>query len=130
MGIGELFGVKSAKLVLKGDYPTIEDLYEKIKDEPFEAGTPFVVTRGVAPVIAFPQLDRNNQVQLLKGFGSNNYSLWLTVTPAGIENIVINEALEKVTFGFSGLSAVFGRTKKRCMELVVITGDHINGMGL
>lgn len=65
MGLADAFGVRMEKLNLKGDYPTLQDFYEKIKDVEFEAGKPSLVKSGLAYVIAFPQIDRNNQVQIL-----------------------------------------------------------------
>ena len=130
MGFREIFGIAYYKLTLKSDYPDIEDFYEKIKDEKFMAGTPQLVRSGVAPVIAFPQLDRNNQVQILKYVNSSKYAVSRCTTPAGFGNISINAALDEFTGNLTALSGVVGNTKKRCMELTKITAEHLNGMGL
>lgn len=125
MGLGEVLGVKVEKLNLKGNY-SMEELYEKIKDVQFEAGTPSLVKNGFAWVIAFPQLDRNNQVQILGAKG--NYSVQRAVQPAGVDKMAANMVLDKFTGGLSGMSGAFGDTKKKCMELVTKTADTINAL--
>ena len=130
MGIKEMFGIAYYGLTLSDEYPTIEDFYEKIKDEKFMAGTPKLVQSGLATVIAFPQLDRNNQVQILKYLNKSKYAVSRCVTPAGFENIIINAALEELTDGLTGLTAAFGNTKKTCIELTRVTAEHINSLGL
>ena len=125
-----MFGIAYYNISLDSEYPDIEDFYERIKDEKFMAGTPVLVRNGIAPVIAFPQLDRNNQVQILKYHNSNKYVVSRCTTPAGFENILINATLEELTSNLTALTGVIGNTKKRCMELTKITADHINGMGL
>ena len=65
MGLGEMLGVKVAKLNLKGNYDTMEQLYEAIKDIKFEAGTPALVKHGFNQVIVYPEQDRNNQVWIM-----------------------------------------------------------------
>lgn len=127
MGVGEMLGVKVEKLNLKGNY-SMEELYEKIKDVKFEAGQPSLVKNGFAYVIAFPQLDRNNQVQILGAKG--NYSVQRSVQPAGVDKMVANMVLDEFTKGLSGISGAFGDTKKKCMELVTKTADTIRDLGI
>lgn len=127
MGVGEMLGVKVEKLNLKGNY-SMEELYEKIKDVKFEAGQPSYVKNGFAYVIVFPQLDRNNQVQILGTKG--NYSVQRSVQPAGVDKMVANMVLDEVTQGFSGMSGAFGDTKKKCLELVTKTADTIRNLGI
>ncbi|HOO27729.1 MAG TPA: hypothetical protein PLU43_04645 [Lachnospiraceae bacterium] len=127
MGFTELLGVKIEKLKLNGNY-SMEELYEKIKSVSFEAGTPSLVKNGFAWVIVFPQLDRNNQVQILGTKG--NYSVQRAVQPAGVDKMAANMALDKLTGGLSGMSGAFGDTKKKCMELVVKTAETINALGI
>ena len=123
MGLKDALGVRVEKLKLKEKY-SMEELYEKIKGVSFEAGEPALVKNGFALVIAFPQLDNNNQVQILGTKG--NFS----VQPVGIENLIANMALDKLTGGITGLSGAFGNTKKRCMELATKTAEQINQMGI
>ncbi len=121
-------GVKMVKLDLKGNYPKIDDLFEKIKDVEFEAGKPELVKDGLAWVIAFPQIDRNNQVQILGNKGK--YTVMRNTQPAGAGKFVKNMALDQLTGGLTSMSAVLGDSKKRCMELVTKTADTINGLGI
>ena len=62
MGLGEMMGVKNVKLELKGNYATLADLLEAMKDIQFEAGVPELTKHGIGAVIVFPPVDRNNQV--------------------------------------------------------------------
>lgn len=128
MGIGDMFGVKMEKLDLKGDYPEMKDLYEKIKDVDFEAGKPELFKNGFTWVIIFPQIDRNNQVQILGS--KNKYYVERSVQPAGAGKMAANIALDKLTNGWSGMSGAFGDAKKLCMERVVKTAETINAMGI
>lgn len=129
MGIGEMMGVKIAKLQLKGDYPEISDLYEKIKDVQFEAGKPELIKQGLGGmIIVFPQLDRNNQIWILGSKGK--YMVERSAQPAGIDKMLGNMALEHLTGGLTGMSAAFGNTKKKCMELVDKTAETINALGI
>jgi len=128
MGLGDALGVRQEKLVLKGNYPTIQDLYEAIKGVTFEAGTPSLVKDGLAWVIAFPQIDRNNQVQILGS--KNKYCVTRSAQPAGVGKMISNMALEHLTGGLTGFSAAFGNSKKLCMELTTKTAETINALGI
>jgi hypothetical protein len=128
MGIADMFGVRVEKLNLKENYPTMKDLYEKIKDVNFEAGVPSLVKHGFTWMIVFPQLDRNNQVQILGVNGK--YSVQRSTQPAGVDKMMANFALDKLTNGITGLSGAFGDTKKLCMELATKTAATINALGL
>jgi len=127
MGIADALGVRVEKLNLKGNY-SMEELFEKIKEISFEAGTPSLVKNGFAWVIAFPQLDRNNQVQILGANGK--FSVQRSAQPAGVDKMLTNMALDKLTGGLTGFSGAFGDTKKRCMELATKTAETINALGI
>ena len=60
MGLGEMLGVKVAKLDLKGNYSSMENFYEAIKDIKFDAGLPALVKHGFNQVIVFPEQDRKS----------------------------------------------------------------------
>lgn len=128
MGIGEAFGVKIEKLELKGTY-TVEELFDQIKDVEFEAGKPELVKHGFSTLIVFPQLDNNNQVWIIPG-GKGKFTVQRSSQPAGVGNVVKNMALDQLTDGWSGMSAAFGSTKKRCIELTEKTAQTINALGL
>lgn len=128
MGLGEMMGVKLVNLKLTGNYPEVQDLYEKIKDVQFEAGKPELVKQGLSYIIVFPQLDRNNQVWILGS--KNKYMVERSAQPAGMDKMLGNMALEHLTGGLTGMSAAFGNTKKKCMELVDKTAETINALGI
>ena len=129
MGLGEMLGVKSAKLNLKGNYPGLEELFEAIKDIKFEAGQPNLVKQGLGKVIVFPELDRNNQVWI-QNLGKGKYQVTRSTEVAGLDNMVKNAVLDSLTDGWSSMSGAFGNTKKRCMELVDITAKEIEEAGV
>ena len=127
MGIGEMFGVRTIKVCTSSPY-SLEEFFEKIRDTAFDAGKPALVKDGLTYVIAFPQVDRNNQVQIVGNKG--RFYVQRSVQPAGIDKMVANMALEKLTDGLTGLSGAFGGAKKKCMELVQNTADIILAMNL
>lgn len=129
MGIGELLGIKSAKLNLKGNYETIDALYEAIKGIKFEAGVPALVKHGFNPVIVFPELDRNNQVWIMD-IGKGKYQVMRSSEVAGVGNVIKNAILDDLTDGLTSMSGAFGNKKKRCMELVDITAKEIEQAGI
>ena len=129
MGIGEMLGVKKAKLNVKGEYPTLEAFYEAIKDIKFEAGQPVLTKHGLGKVIVFPQQDRNNQVWILNS-GKNKFQGMRSAQVAGVGNMVKDAVLDELTDGLSSMSAAFGKSKKRCMELVDITAREIENAGI
>lgn len=127
MGIGEILGVRTIKISTSSSY-SLEEFFEKIKDTPFDAGKPALVKDGLTYVIAFPQIDRNNQVQIIGNKGL--FYVQRSIQPAGIDKMVANMALEKLTDGLTGLSGAFGSAKKKCMELAQNTADIILAMNL
>lgn len=127
MGIGEMFGVRTIKVSTSSPY-SLEEFFERIKDTAFDAGKPALVKDGLTYVIAFPQIDRNNQVQIVGNKG--RFYIQRSVQPAGIDKMVANMALEELTGGLTGLSGAFGGAKKKCMELVQNTADIILAMNL
>ena len=129
MGLGEMLGVKVAKLNLKGNYETMEQLYEAIKDIKFEAGTPALVKHGFNQVIVYPEQDRNNQVWIMN-VGKAKYQVMRSSEVAGVGNLVKNAVLDDLTDGWSSMSGAFGNKKKRCMELVDITAKQIEEAGV
>jgi len=127
MGIGELLGVKQIKIETQTGM-SIQEFYEKIKGIHFEAGEPQLVKNGLAWVIAFPEVDRNNQVQILGDKGK--FYVTRAVQPAGLGNFAKNIALEHLTDGLSGMSAAFGNKKKLCMHLTELVAETIKSLNL
>ncbi len=127
MGIGDMLGVKTIKITTSQPY-SLEEFYERIKDVAFEAGKPEYVKNGFAYIIAFPELDRNNQVQITGSKGK--FYVMRSTQPAGLTKMISNMALDDVTDGLTSLSAAFGGTKKRCLELTQNAADVITAMHL
>lgn len=129
MGLGEMLGVKVAKLNLKGNYDSTEQFYEAIKEIKFEAGMPVLVKHGFNQVIVFPEQDRNNQVWIMNA-GKGKFQVMRSSEVAGLDNLVKNAILDDLTDGWSSMSGAFGNKKKRCMELVDITAKQIQEAGV
>ena len=123
-----MFGVKMIYLDLKASY-TMEEFYDKIKLEPFEAGYPQLVKYGPALVIAFPEIDRNNQVQIQRD-RKGRFCVLRSIQPIGLDKVIKNIVLENLTKSMSGMSSIIGNKKKICNELVEKTAKHIEAMGL
>ena len=116
MGLGEMMGVKNVKLELKGNYATLADLLEAMKDIQFEAGVPELT------------VDRKNQVWITGAKGK--FTIMRSAEVAGLGNMAKNAVLDTLTDGWSSMSGAFGNKKKRCMELVDITAKEIKEAGI
>ena len=128
MGLGEMMGMKNVKLELKGNYATLADLLEAMKDIQFEAGVPELTKHGIGAVIVFPPVDRNNQVWITGAKGK--FTIMRSAEVAGLGNMAKNAVLDTLTDGWSSMSGAFGNKKKRCMELVDITAKEIKEAGI
>lgn len=108
-------GIKIKNLKFKNSY-TFEELLEKMKTVTFEGGEPFIAKHGFNSVITFPPIDRQNQVWIMSGRmgeSSDKWSVQLSHDIAGdFGNMVKNEVLNKLTDGFAGLGAMFGKNAK------------------
>ena len=123
-----MLGIKMVKLKLQNSYTT-EEFYDKIAGTSFEAGTPELIKYGPAYIIAFPEVDRNNQV-VIQSDSKGRVVVQRASTPIGLDKQLRNEMLEDLTGGLSGFSVLFGNKKKRCMELVDKTAAQLESMGL
>jgi hypothetical protein len=113
---------------------TINELYETIKDKPFTAGQPSITKNGFAYIITFPPLDRQNQVQILStALGNDKPCQKFQVQKgeqAGVDNMLINAGLDKLTGGLFGFGSVAGKTVKECEALVETTAKELEELGL
>ena len=125
------FGVKSKKVKLNNKY-TLEGLFEAIKDKQFSAGKPEWTKHGLMYIITFPALDNYNQVWILRsGFGNETNKFVVQKSEAaGMNSAFANAALSGVTRGWSDMQGKFGSTVKRCEELVVLTAQELQALGL
>ena len=110
MGLGEMMGVKNVKLELKGNYATLADLLEAMKDIQFEAGVPELTKHGIG--------------------AKGKFTIMRSAEVAGLGNMAKNAVLDTLTDGWSSVSGAFGNKKKRCMELVDITAKEIKEAGI
>ena len=127
------FGVKTTTLKTSGSY-TLEELYEKIKDTEFSAGTPSYEKYGPAFIITFPALDRQNQVQIISNvIGGKKPSQKFTIQKAeelGLGTSLVNDALSMLTGSLFNLGSMVTDNAKRCEELVEETYDQLVAMNL
>ena len=120
---------KSAiKLKLKGKYECLSALYSAMITHDFTAGFPLLHGEGVYSQIAFPELDRNNQVQICRNAFTGSY--WVLRVTSSAGNVLNNALLDAETDGMSSMSAAFGETKRECLRLVKVTAEEIEKIGL
>ena len=123
MGFGDILGVR---LHFTQDY-TIEEIYEKIKNIPFEAGHPAMVHQGSMTLIVWPQMDRSNQIQILGKNGK--FNCLRSAQPAGTSSSSAI-TLSALTGGLLNLDSLFGKKRKACEALARKTGEQINALRL
>lgn len=126
-----MFGFKLKTVKTDGSY-TIEELYEKIKDKNFTAGTAELSKHGLTHVITFPPLDRYNQVWIMPAFMGKSGSKFqvLKQQAVGVGNAVKNQILSDLTGGILGLGGVIGKNAKEIEKLVEATAQELGAMGL
>lgn len=131
MGLGSFLGIKVEKFETK-DSISIDALYELIKDVKFDAGTPSLVKHGLNNIIAFPKIDRENQVWIIGKNGKFSVQRSTVIAGVGemIKNTVTADILDSVTGGVTGLISTFGSPKKTCMALVDKTVETIKALNL
>ena len=126
-----MLGVKVKNVKFKNEY-SIQELYEKIKNEKFSAGTPSITKHGLAEIITFPPLNRQNQVWIMKvGFGekSNKYSVQKSEA-AGVGKMAGNMAIDEVTGGLFNMFGLFGKKRKQCEKLGEATAGELEALNL
>lgn len=129
MGLGDMLGVKSIKIVPKNKM-TLEELFNKIKNQKFDAGVPEYTKHGFYYVIAFPPEDRENQVWIVET--KDGFTVQRSVIIAGVANMIKNdikaEVLDKLTGGITGMISTFGSPKKACMAHCDEIAEKIKAM--
>lgn len=125
------FGVKVKKIKTSSTY-TIESFYEAIKDKTFTAGQPTLMKYGPSMIITFPELDSQNQVQIINGsFKKESQTFHIQkAQAAGVKNLAANAALDHLSGGVFGFKSVVGTTAKQCEELVEKTTEELESLGL
>lgn len=129
------FGVKMVKVKPNGSY-TIDSFFEKIKDADYgDAGAPQVGRSSPLykenNVIYFPKIDRNNQVWITTNKkGEFIVQRSTIIVGAAVSNMVKDDVLNAVTFGFAGMHSVLGGPEKKCEKDVDHVAEVIKGLGL
>ena len=127
-----MLGVKVKNVTFSKEYSEAE-LYEAIKNHPFSAGEPSLTKHGMATIITFPALDRQNQVWIKKaGFKerSAKFSVQKSSQQAGVGNMAGNMVLNELTGGLFGLFSAVGKNVKKCEQLVEDTAKELTAMNL
>lgn len=127
------FGVKIKNVKFSKAY-TFEGLLEEMKKISFEGGEPSIAKHGLGYVIAFPPIDRQNQVWVMSSKGnkeSEKWSIQLSHDIAGdYGNMAKNVILDKVTGGVAGLGAVFGKKSKAGESMVEEVAQKLTAANL
>lgn len=120
------FGVKVKRIQTSRAY-SIESFYEAIRAKTFTAGEPSLTKRGLASIVTFPALDRQNQVQILPvGVQRETQKFQIQkAEAAGVANVAGNMTLDQLTGGLFGFGQIVGKNAKRCEELVEITAKEL-----
>ena len=126
-----MFGLAMKKVTTKKAY-TLQEFYDEIKDHEFTAGKPMMVKNGLADVIVFPPLDKNNQVWITQAGFKAPYTKWQVFkqSPAGLKNQLGKMALDDLTGGLTGMSGIFGKEAKKIEVLVKEVAEELEQMGL
>lgn len=131
--INMAFGVKIKTVKTANSY-NVNEFFDAIKDKQFTAGQPSITKHGLVTMITFPPLDRQNQVQIVStAFGNDKPCQKWQVQKgeqAGVENMAVNVALDKLTGGLFGFGSVAGKTVKECEALVETTASELEALGL
>ena len=126
-------GIKQIKLVTEKNY-TIESFYEAIKDHEFTAGQPKLVKQALALIIVFPEIDRQNQVQIIPSMtqGAKPGPKWtvMKAEAAGMDNVAKNAAIGALTNGWGNLGSLGGKNSKLCEEQVEAVAKELQNMGI
>ncbi|MCR5685057.1 MAG: hypothetical protein K6G81_06485 [Lachnospiraceae bacterium] len=125
-------GIKQKKVETKNKY-NIQSLYEAIKDHEFTPGKPNLVKQGFATIIAFPEVDRQNQVQITQGWltgqEGNKWTI-LKAEAAGLDNMAKNAVIGALTNGLGNLGSLGGKNSKLCEQQVDAVVAEFNALGL
>ncbi|MFI3170557.1 MAG: hypothetical protein R3Y06_11490 [Faecalibacterium sp.] len=127
------FGYKVNKIAFANEYK-VEDLFEKIKDQTFQAGKPEVISYMGSTIIVFPALNSKNQVQIMTTSLGNKKPTKKYVIQKGdelnVSGAAKNLVLNSLTGGYSNLRNTFGDAPKECMRLVDTTFEELTALGL
>ena len=130
VGIGDALtgGIKTVELKVN-HAKNLEELYDEIKDVPFRLGAPVIAKgHGVGNVIAYPAIDKNNQVQIW--YYRKKFMICRSEFPAGNKNFFMSIALDTLTEGITSISGAVGNNKQICNQLVEEMGEKLNSMDL
>lgn len=126
------FGIKQKKVETQNSY-SMESLFEAIKDHEFTPGAPKLVKQGFALIIAFPEVDRNNQVQItqgwMKGPEGNKFTI-LKAEAAGVDNMAKNMVIDSLTNGWGSMGKLGGKNCKLAEEQVDAVVAEFTALGL
>ena len=107
----------------------IYELYDKVKDLDFPLGKPRIEkVAGLGDAIAYPALDKNNQVQIW--YQKKKFFICRNPNIAGGKKFLASMGLDSLTEGLTGLSANFGDKKALCNQLVEEMAAKLNTMDL
>lgn len=114
-------GVLGTRLVLSHNF-TIEELFGRICQVPFEAGHPKLIKLGSSVRIIWPPMGRSSQIQIIRR-GEDFYCrrcCWPVSLTGNRANCLLQCLLS--------LIGTFGQKKRDCKALAEKTGRQINAL--
>lgn len=127
-----MFGLTVRRLNTNKPY-TMEELYEAIKDQKFDAGKPEYYKDGIIQLIIFPPLDKFNQVRIapaeLKKGSFSKFKIKKS-REVGIVNRVEYRVMKKGSHGLVGIFNFAGKNTRRAEEQVKSIYEVLQALGL
>ena len=113
---------------------TIEELYAAIRDHVFPAGSPALAKHGLCVIIAFPPIDRRNQVWILPqtGKGERRTSTFRVQRgeAACASVMAADPAYTEPSEGIFPIGSLLGGPARACRRLAERTAEELRAMNL
>ena len=131
------FGIKQKNIECSKEY-TMQELFDAIQAKGVEwgeVGEPSLVKQAGSFVIAFPPIDRQNQIWIMSTKMGDKpaakFTVLLSHNIAGdYGNTAKNIALDTITSGFAGMGSMFGKKAKAGESGVEKVLALVGGLGL
>lgn len=126
-----MLGFALKKVTTKNAY-TLEEFYEAIKDHEFFAGKPQLAKNGLATVIVFPAIDKNNQVWITQTGFKAPFTKWQVFkqSAVGLGNQMGKMVVDDLTGGLTGISGILGKKAKLIEKQVKEVARELEAMDI
>ena len=125
------FGIKQKKVEFKNSY-NVQSLFDAIKDHEFTPGKPKLVDHAFTKVICFPEVDRQNQVQIVPASMKGEGTKWTVMKNEAIgkENVMKNIAMGAISNGWANMGSLGGKNCKLCEQQVDAVVAELQALGI